>query len=483
MGFFLLDSKGYLKSLGVAASVSQLAGGIHSYLEAYSTEARDAGLRTVGELPGSDGGGGVGGVVNSNSTTSADEGSPAAVDSTAAAVSVPNLNPNPSPNATDTESRQPKSTKKCGRGEDEMALTQEAECLWEGVNYTFDNRSASPSTGSNGRVGRCCYCGCDWHTLSDDVVCAVCCDEILVCEACREVCKASKAGAGAGAGCGADAGSGAADCAAASVVSGDTGIPLSTTAAPTARASLPTPSSPAKRPSTGGVNFQARLRAEQTSVFLCTEHHLLSDNWRAYLDAAAQHASKRSAGMCCGIAQGAFLPTTTPAASPNPEPSAAGANSVDAADGVAREGDAPSSSNDTSMPDLKTLLASLQNVVLQLRAQLNASKAKSQSGRGRGKARQGRDRRRRIELQVGRIEVWLQERSPRPPTTGATPASLSVPGGDEAAGVPGTATPVSHPLNQTPAQIQTQATLSPAAPAPAAPAWSAFFPLLGLWDN
>ena len=283
----------------------------------------------------------------------------------------------------------------------------------------------------------------------------------------------------------ADAGSGAADSAAASVVSGDTGVPLSTTAAPTARASPPTPSSPAKRPSKGGVNFQARLRAEQTSVFLCTEHHLLSDNWRAYLDAAAQHAFKRSAGVCCGIAPGAFLPTTTPAASPNPEPAAAGANSVDAADGVAREGDAPSSSNDTSasVPDLKTLLASLQNVVLQLRAQLDASKAKSQSGRGRGKARQGRDRRRRIELQVGRIEAWLQERSPRSPTAGATPASLSVPGGDEAAAVPGPSTPVPHPLNQTPAQIQTQATLSLAAPAPATPAWSAFFPLLGLWDN
>ena len=37
-------ASGYLRSLGVAASVNQLAGGIHSYLAAYSDEARAAKL-------------------------------------------------------------------------------------------------------------------------------------------------------------------------------------------------------------------------------------------------------------------------------------------------------------------------------------------------------------------------------------------------------------------------------------------------------
>ena len=38
----------HLQSLGLANSVSQLAGGIHSYLEEFSPEARGAGLRTAG---------------------------------------------------------------------------------------------------------------------------------------------------------------------------------------------------------------------------------------------------------------------------------------------------------------------------------------------------------------------------------------------------------------------------------------------------
>ena len=45
-------ASGYLRSLGVAASVNQLAGGIHSYLAAYSEEARAAGVRTLGRAPG-----------------------------------------------------------------------------------------------------------------------------------------------------------------------------------------------------------------------------------------------------------------------------------------------------------------------------------------------------------------------------------------------------------------------------------------------
>ena len=37
-----------------------------------------------------------------------------------------------------------------------------------------------------------------------------------------------------------------------------------------------------------GVNFSRRIAAERTSVFLCTEHSLLSDGWRGYLDRAHQ---------------------------------------------------------------------------------------------------------------------------------------------------------------------------------------------------
>ena len=37
---------------GIAASVSQLSGGIHSYLEEFSPEARQLGVETVGAAPG-----------------------------------------------------------------------------------------------------------------------------------------------------------------------------------------------------------------------------------------------------------------------------------------------------------------------------------------------------------------------------------------------------------------------------------------------
>ena len=37
-----------------------------------------------------------------------------------------------------------------------------------------------------------------------------------------------------------------------------------------------------------GVNFSRRIAAERASVFLCTEHSLLSDGWRGSLDRAEQ---------------------------------------------------------------------------------------------------------------------------------------------------------------------------------------------------
>ena len=54
-----------------------------------------------------------------------------------------------------------------------------------------------------------------------------------------------------------------------------------------------------------GVNFSRRIAAERTSDFLCTEHSLLSDGWRGYLDRAHQagsphHHRTRQLSISCG---------------------------------------------------------------------------------------------------------------------------------------------------------------------------------------
>ena len=97
----------------------------------------------------------------------------------------------------------------------------------------------------------------------------------------------------------------------------------------------------------GGVNFRQRLHAEAHSVFLCVEHHVLSDEgWRAFLDRAAEHSERR--------------------------------------------GRRPQ------------FVAAVERARRQLAVQLEASRRK-------GKKRTGRARRRRLETQMERLEAWLGE--------------------------------------------------------------------------
>jgi len=99
----------------------------------------------------------------------------------------------------------------------------------------------------------------------------------------------------------------------------------------------------------GGVNFRQRLHAEAHSVFLCIEHHVLSDDgWRVYLDRAAQHAAARG--------------------------------------------------------QRAQFVAAVERAHRQLGEQVEASRRKAQSS---GRSRTGRDRRRRLETQMGRVAEWL----------------------------------------------------------------------------
>jgi rhodanese-related sulfurtransferase len=225
----------YLASLGIASSVSQLSGGIHSYLAEYSSEAREAGLKTVGLVPGLQ-------------------------DRSAASTSA---------------TKEERAMKKLRAAEDEEG-SEPAECLWQGVNYSFDARYSSSLAGGSGHVGRCCYCGSKWSTISAEVVCSVCCDQILVCKSCRQECQewASVVGVGSMK----ELLPGALDAASLEV-------PLR----------LPPPPPPPDIVKAKGVNFSKRIEAEQKSTYLCTEHNLLSDCWREFLSRAETRGLSLSA--------------------------------------------------------------------------------------------------------------------------------------------------------------------------------------------
>ena len=195
--------------------------GIHGYLEEFSAEARAGGLRTVGDAPGCPAGGGDGG---GGSLGGAAGGGAA--------------------------------------GDD--------ECLWEGVNYTFDGRCSDPLAGAHGRAGRCCYCGGDWHSLCAEVVCRVCCDQILVCPGCRAECHREAAAGAAGKD---DLEQQPPQQPPQQPGAGPEPVGLGAGAEPEAGG----------REGRGGVNFEKRLRAEAASVYLCTEHSLQADQWRGFL--------------------------------------------------------------------------------------------------------------------------------------------------------------------------------------------------------
>ena len=105
-------ASGYLRSLGVAASVNQLSGGIHSYLAEFSEEARAAGVRTLGKPPG------VGEEGEEEEGVGVGVGEVGEGEEAAAAMA----------SASDGQADGPVD----GQG---------SACLWRGVNYTFDQRS------------------------------------------------------------------------------------------------------------------------------------------------------------------------------------------------------------------------------------------------------------------------------------------------------------------------------------------------------
>lgn len=362
-------------------------------------------------------------------------------------------------------------------------------------------------------------------------MCAVCCDQILVCDSCKDGCYAratasrakeeeaekaaeNKLPAAAAAAAATPAALGTAEMpttppAAAAAATpragsllqvgtgidadvgdagGDDVLAPTSFATPSQASTLlppppPSPPSPLITPAAaaaakgGGVNFQKRLRAEKASVFLCTEHHLLSDGWQSFLDSAAAHAATR-------VSQ----PNTNAVATRDPDcvVSDPAADGEDAA-AVSR------GSGGTNPPDLQMLLASLQSAVAQLRAQLDASKAKSQSGRGRGKARQGRERRRRIELQMERIEGWLEGQSIATVATAATKitatatittlGSVRSDAGDGNGEREPPAPPAPPSPSPSPAPAAAAALVSVSRATVEQPKWSGFFPLLSLWDN
>mmetsp|Transcript_21261 Transcript_21261/g.47520 ORF Transcript_21261/g.47520 Transcript_21261/m.47520 type:complete len:349 (-) Transcript_21261:7-1053(-) len=130
----------YLCGLGVAHSVSQLGGGIHTYLEGYSSEARQLGLATVGTAPGIgmcselDVGGGIG------------------VKACAADLVY-------NQGGGEGGLRQEEQVAGAGAGtgaagssvrEAQEDLGEGDSSLWRGVNYTFDARYSSRQAGGRG---------------------------------------------------------------------------------------------------------------------------------------------------------------------------------------------------------------------------------------------------------------------------------------------------------------------------------------------
>lgn len=222
----------YLSSLGIASSVSQLAGGIHAYLAEYSSEAREAGVKTTGFAPGQQNR--IEDVVESLSTE--------------------------------------KPAQKKPRVAEDKDNCQPAGCLWRGANYTFDDRYSSRLAGGSGSFGKCCYCGTSWSTISADVVCSVCCDQILVCESCRLDCVKRSTNKVKN------------DSNSAAMIKPESNV-LNVEKVYDSNNHQPKPPPPdvvrAK-----GVNFSKRIEAEQKSVYLCTEHNLLSDGWRGFLSRA-----------------------------------------------------------------------------------------------------------------------------------------------------------------------------------------------------
>eukprot|EP00941_MAST-03F_sp_MAST-3F-sp1_P000879 g879.t1 len=196
----------YLKSLDLAGSVSQLKGGIHSYIAEFSEDAKKAGVAV--------------------STTNNEE-------------------------------------------EDK----EKKNCQWQGVNFTFDGRLASPSAGKHGEYGRCIYCGSDCSELRADVACNVCKDLLLICKKCQS--KAKK------------------DQELRKHVETKTEHEIPERKHKKRKRNCTSLSETVTQPTNQAI--AARLSVEKNSPYLCTEHSLLSSEWKSFLTRVISEGLPRNA--------------------------------------------------------------------------------------------------------------------------------------------------------------------------------------------
>jgi predicted sulfurtransferase len=448
----------YLKSLDIAGSVSQLAGGIHSYLEEFSPEAREVGLSTVGVAPGVGGNDegiqprdtrAVNGELKKRQELSLE--SVELVESVEQHVALKKQRTDDSAGAATTavayegrtqavESANEQKRNEEGAKEDK----EETEGLpegstegsqWQGVNYTFDSRYSSRMAGGSGEAGRCCYCGTsNCGSLSADVVCAVCLDQILLCENCQHECReraAKVAELNAAKINGTHDAFPTSDPPAALSAALSTALPTGTSiTAPTA-VSTTSPGAPAApatassgredvfypRPGKAVAKPVATTRASTSSMveaealrgqrakareeesvrngYLCTEHGLLSDGWRSFLE----------------LLEGKGLPR-----------------------------------------------GNLTTALKELRLQASTSKRKGRGGRTGGKGRH-----RTLQIQIQRLTEWLGE-------SGAADEDIGGRSGGDSSHANG-ASLKKESAEAGPLGIEGSA------------GWSAFFPLLNMWGQ
>mmetsp|Transcript_12234 Transcript_12234/g.22695 ORF Transcript_12234/g.22695 Transcript_12234/m.22695 type:complete len:476 (-) Transcript_12234:121-1548(-) len=125
----------FVKKLGIASKVSQLEGGIHSYLEAFSPEALEGGVRTKRHCVEAD-----------------------------------------TPSAS-------------GATEKQAVNLASSQCLYEGINFQFDGRLSKPVVGTGSevatyRAAKCLGCSAPWNLIRKQACCVVCLDFVLLCDTC-----------------------------------------------------------------------------------------------------------------------------------------------------------------------------------------------------------------------------------------------------------------------------------------------------------
>ncbi|GBG25183.1 Thiosulfate sulfurtransferase/rhodanese-like domain-containing protein 2 [Hondaea fermentalgiana] len=151
----------WVRNLGVASEVSQLAGGIHSYLERFSPAAKASGVAT--RVPAAN--------ANGEDAPSRD---PTAVSTTAAEIV-----------ASGAGEEAP-----VGGDEEKGAnAAKDSECFFEGINFQFDKRFSQSVVGEGSGISSipravCLSCATPWSETREGVQCFVCKDFVLLCDDC-----------------------------------------------------------------------------------------------------------------------------------------------------------------------------------------------------------------------------------------------------------------------------------------------------------